>query len=57
MGVLKRPFYVDMIGRKGIFVLSWARVRRVCRGKLSSVLLNCGGCVRNILLLSFAARC
>ena len=57
MGVLKRPFCVDMIGRKGIFVLSWARVRRVCRGKLSSVLLNCGGCVRNILLLSFAARC
>ena len=44
--------------RKGdLFVLSWARVRRVCRGRFSSVLLTCGGCVRNILLLSLAARC
>ena len=44
--------------RKGdLFVLSWARVRRVCRGKFSSVLLTCGGCVRSILLLSLAARC
>ena len=39
--------------RKGdLFVLSWARVRRVCRGKFSSVLLTCGGRVHNILLLS-----
>ena len=44
--------------RKGdLFVLSWARVRRVCQGKFSSVLLTCGWCVRNILLLSLAARC
>ena len=44
--------------RKGdLFVLSWARVRRVCRGKFPSVLLTCGGCVRSILLLSLAARC
>ena len=33
----------------GLFVLSWARVRR---GSLSSELLMCGGGVRSILLLS-----
>ena len=44
--------------RKGdLFVLSWVRVRRVHRGKFSSVLLTSGGCVRSILLLSLAARC
>ena len=33
--------------RKGdLFVLSWARVRRVRRGRLSSELLMCGGGVR-----------
>ena len=38
--------------RKGdLFVLSWARVRRVRRGNLSSELLVCGGGVRSILLL------
>ena len=38
--------------RKGdLFVLSWARVRRVRRGSLSSELLMCGGGVRSILLL------
>ena len=31
-----------------LFVLSWARVRRVRRGSLSSELLMCGGGVRNI---------
>ena len=37
--------------RKGdLFVLSWARVRRVRRGSLSSKLLVCGGGVRSILL-------
>ena len=37
--------------RKGaLFVLSWARVRRVRRGSLSSELLMCGGGVRSILL-------
>ena len=43
--------------RKGDwFVLSWARVRRVRRGSLSSELLMCGGCVRSILLLPLVAR-
>ena len=37
--------------RKGyLFVLSWARVRRVRRGSISSELLMCGGDVRIILL-------
>ena len=47
--------------RKGdLFVLSWARVRRVGRGSLSSELLMCGGgilLVRSILLLPLVARC
>ena len=44
--------------RKGdLFVLSRARVRRVRRGSISSALKMCGGGVRNILLLSFVARC
>ena len=35
--------------RKGdLFVLSWARVRRVRRGSISSELLLCGGGVRSI---------
>ena len=34
-----------------IFVLCWARVRRVMRGSISSELLMCGGGVRSILLL------
>ena len=44
--------------RKGdLFVLSWARVRRVRRGSISSELLMCGGDVRSILLLPLVARC
>ena len=44
--------------RKGdLFVLSWARVRRVRRGSLSSELLMCGGGVHSILLLPHVARC
>ena len=44
--------------RKGdLFVLSWARVRRVMRGSISSELLMCGGGVRSILLLHLVARC
>ena len=44
--------------RKGdFFVLSWARVRRVRRGSLSSELLVCDGGVRSILLLPLVARC
>ena len=44
--------------RKGeLFVLSWATVRRVRRGSLSSELIMCGGGVRSILLLPLVARC
>ena len=44
--------------RKGdLFVLSWARVRRVRRGSISSELLVCGGGVRSIFLLPLVARC
>ena len=38
-----------------LFVLSWAMVRRVRRGSISSELLMCGGGVRSILLLSLVA--
>ena len=42
--------------RKGdLLVLSWARVRQVMRGSLSSELLMCGGGVRSILLLPLVA--
>ena len=40
-----------------LFVLSWASVRRVRRGCLSSELLMCGGGVCSILLLPLVARC
>ena len=40
-----------------MFVLSWARLRRVRRGSLSSELLMCGGGVRSILLLPLVSRC
>ena len=33
-----------------LFVMSWARVRRVRWGSISSELLMCGGGVRSILL-------
>ena len=43
--------------RKGdLFVLSWARVRRVRRGSPSSELLMCGGGVHSILLLPLVTR-
>ena len=43
--------------RKGyLFVLSWARVRRVRLESLSSELLMCGGGVRSILLLPLVVR-
>ena len=59
MGVLRRRFCVDMIGGKGIFMflVGLGYDTYVCRGKFSPVLLTCGGCVCNILLLSLAARC
>ena len=40
-----------------LFVLNWARVRRVMRGSFSSGLLMCDGGVRSILLLPIVARC
>ena len=43
--------------RKGdSFVPSWAKVRRVMRGSISSELM-CGGSVRSILLLPLVAGC
>ena len=42
--------------RKGdLFVLSWARVRRVKMGSISSELLMCGRGVRSILILPLVA--
>ena len=44
--------------RKGdLFVLCWARVRRVRQGSISSEPLMCGGGVRSILLLHLVAKC
>ena len=44
--------------RKGdLIVLIWARVRRVRRGSISSVLLMWGGSVSSILLLPLVDRC
>ena len=44
--------------RKGyLFVQSWAMVRRVMRGSISSELLMCGGGMRGILLLPLVVRC
>ena len=44
--------------RKGdLFLQSWARMRQVKRGSLSSELLICGGGVRSILSLPLVARC
>ena len=43
--------------KSDLFVLSWAKVRRVRRGSIFSELLMCGGCVRSILLLTLVARC
>ena len=40
-----------------LFILSWARMRRVRWGSLSSMLLMCGGGVRSILLFPLVARC
>ena len=40
-----------------LFVLSWARVRRVRRGSISSELLMCCGGMHSILLLPLVDRC
>ena len=42
--------------KRDLFVLSWARVRRVRRGSIHLELLMCGGGVRSILLLPLVAR-
>ena len=43
--------------RKGdLFFLSWAMVRRVIHGGISSELIMCGGGARSILLLPLVAR-
>ena len=43
---------VSTLCKGDLFVLSWARVRRVSRGSISSELLMCGGGVRSILIAS-----
>ena len=44
--------------RKGdLFVMRYARVRRVRRESISLELLMCGGGVRSLLLLRLVARC
>ena len=40
-----------------LLVLSWARVRLVRRGSISTELLMCGGGGRSILLLPIVASC
>ena len=57
MDVIWHRLCVSMIEEGRLFVLSWARVRRVRRGSPSSEILMCGGGVRSILLLPLVARC
>ena len=46
------------LGKGDLFVLSWAKVRRVMRrGSISLELLMCGGGMHTILLLTLVARC
>ena len=40
-----------------LFVMSWAKMRRVRRGSISSEPLMCGGGVPSILLLPLLTRC
>ena len=42
--------------KSDLFVLSWARVRQVRQGSISSELIICGGGVHTILLLPLVAR-
>ena len=55
MGVIEEMMCVVYVS--DLFVLSWARVRRVRRGSISSELIMCGVGVRSILLLPIVARC
>ena len=50
-------YFASTLRKEDLFFLSWARLRRVRRGSLSSGLLMCGGSVRSILLLPLVARC
>ena len=43
--------------KRDLFVLSWARVRRVRRRSHSSELIMCGGGVRSILVWPLVANC
>ena len=56
MGVLRRRFCVYMIGGKGIYLFLVGLGYDACAG-VSSLQCCCLGCVRNISLLSLAARC
>ena len=55
--VLASPLCECTLRKGDLFVLSWARVRRVRRGSIFSELLMCGGGVHSILLLPLVARC
>ena len=58
MDVLWRRLLCKYDLREGnLFVLSWARVRQVRCGSISSELLMCDGGVRSIWLLPLVARC
>ena len=68
MGVLQRGHSGDgcvlasnlckyTLRKDDLFVLSWARVRRVRQGSIYSELLTWGGGVRSILFLPLVARC
>ena len=52
---LASTLYKYDLSKGYLFVLSWARVRRVIRGSISSKLLMCGGGVRSILLFVIAS--
>ena len=57
MGVILASTLCKYDLRKGdLFVRSWARVRRVRRGSISSELIMCGEGVRSILLLPLVDR-
>ena len=55
--VLASTFYKYTLRKGDLFVLSWARMRRVGRGSISSELLMCDGGVRSMLLFPLVARC
>ena len=54
---LVSTFCKDDLRKGDLFVLSWAMVRRVRRGSISSELPMCGGGLRSILALPLVARC